>query len=396
MLLGRAVVDITPPVGLHLAGWAGKRFSNSIHQPLSCRVLYLQSDDKLAVLISVDLLGMSRRMADEVRQQIEVELGVPASTVMISSTHTHSGPLLPPWWTQESPPDQPYLDELKRKIVGAVVAARQAPMEVTVGHGTGRGELGISRRLPYANGKVDFPPRADPNGTVDPEVGVLRFDAKTGNTVAVVFSYGCHPTVAGPSSWLGPDYPGPARLLVEQYFDGATAMFLLGNCADVRSNYTNADGSFRWDTTTELVEQAGARVGAEVIKVAVQIETEPNQPLRLGRTFSDIYMENGEVAETCEFQAFQIGKAAVVTNPGECFAQIGLDVRDQTKMPLLFSSVTNGMLGYVPTKEAYRYGGYEVETSYSSFGLAHPIRADGERVFREGMLEALRQCTVGS
>src|SRR5829696_160210 len=97
LLLGKSVVDITPPVGLHLGGWPVEdRYSDSIHQPLTCRVLYLQKGIIIAVLVNLDVLGISDVFADEVRDEVEKELGVPASAVMLSATHTHSGPVLPP------------------------------------------------------------------------------------------------------------------------------------------------------------------------------------------------------------------------------------------------------------------------------------------------------------
>lgn len=397
MLLGKSVVDVTPPVGLHLGGWPVEgRYSEWIHLPLTCRALYLEANETV-VLVSLDVLGVSKSFADEVRGEVESALGVPASAVMLSATHTHSGPVLPPLSMPEiPPPDELYMADLKRKIVGAIQAAMQELTPVAVGFGRGEGDLGVSRRLPYDEGKVGFPPKADPEGIVDQEIGVLRFDDLEGGTLAVLFSYGCHPSVAGPSRWIGPDYPGPARELVESFFGGDTmTVFVLGNCGDVRSDFTQPDGGFRWDVSTDLVEEAGIRVGAEVIKAAVRIEPEQEAELTRSQAYSDIFMSNGEAAMNCEFQTFGIGDAVVVSNPGECFARIGLDVRKEVDVPLLFSSITNGYVGYVPTKEAYPYEGYEVSLSYPYFGLNSPIREDGEEVFHAGMLSAARRCLDG-
>ncbi|MQB02001.1 MAG: hypothetical protein GEU78_17355 [Actinobacteria bacterium] len=397
LLLGRAVVDITPPVGLHLSGWAQDRYSTWIHHPLTCRVLLLRKNDHTVVLVALDVLGVSSELANEIRASVDEKLGIDPAFVMLAATHTHSGPVLPPWRLDLiPPPDELYVAELKRKIVGAVSAASRFLQPVAVGFGRGWGDLAINRRLPFDNGKVGYPPRAHPEGPVDQEIGVLRFDSLDGPTLAILFSYGCHPTVGGPSLWIGPDYPGPARDLLESYFENSMALFLLGNCGDVRANYTLSDGSFLWDSTTGLVERAGARVGAEVLKAAVQIETERSPQLSAGRSLSDIYTAEGTVTPSCEFQAFLIGEAAIVTNPAECFAQIGLDVRPKADLPLVFSSITNGLLGYVPTEDAYAFGGYEVEMSYRGFGLPSPIREDGGSILREGMLAALREAVRSS
>jgi hypothetical protein len=452
LLLGKAVVDITPPVGAHLAGWAGERYSNRIHQPLTCRVLYLRGGETAAVIVSVDLIGLDKDYSDEIRAAAGEKLGLPVSAIMLSATHTHSSPILPPCLFPQHPkPDAHYMEDLKRKVVGACVFASQSFVPVTVGFGRGFGDLGVNRRLPYVNGKSGFPPKADPSQWIDREIGVLRFEALDGGTAAVLFSYGCHPTVGGNTRFIGPDFPGPARRMVEGYFGGhgrgglgsqgaggadswgggTTAFFLLGNCGEIRSNYTNEDGTFRWDVDTDLVEQAGARIGAEVIKAAVTIESgaggkvgqasgqagalsegrshigqsagsstgeQPvsDQPsaksqLGIGQAFGDLYTIRDEVAIRCEFQAFRIGEAVIVSNPGECFSGIGRKVRERFAFPLLFSSITNGFLGYVPTKEAYPFEGYEVSLSYEFFGLSAPIRSDGEDVFADGMTAAIEQ-----
>lgn len=391
LLLGKSKVDITPYIGIHMSGWAGERHANEVHQPLTCRVLYLEQNDQQTVLVSLDLLGIEDRFADEIREKAEKLLGIPAASIMLSCTHTHSGPILEPCIFPDHPaPDELYKQELTRKVIGAILAAKQKLTPVHVGYGKGMSDLGMNRRLRYDNGKCSFPPKANPEGPVDPEIGVLRFDAVEGNTVAVLFSYGCHPTVGGNTLWLGPDYPGPARELVEKYYGEETmAMFVLGNCGDVRSNYTNPDGTFDWRVSKEKVEEAGCRVGAEVLKVAVQIKPEPSD-ISCSRVYKDLYMKNGKIAKRCEFQAFRIGDYHIVTNPGECFAEIGLNVRKEFAGPILFSSITNGFLGYVPTAKEHPYEGYEVSLSYEFFGLESPINEDGEQVFFSGMLDALK------
>lgn len=390
--LGTATVDITPPLGSSLAGWRyGSRRSTGIHQPLLCRALHLSFGDVTAAIVSLDLLGISADYAASIRTSIESSLGVSPEQVMLACSHTHSGPVVPPWWLPNvDRPSETYLSDLRQKIVDAVAAAARNTIPARVGHAQSKCDLAISRRLPWDDGKVGFPNRADPLGDVDSTVGVLRFDALDGTVAAVLFSYGCHPTVAGPSDWLSPDYPGAARDVVEAAYPGATAIFLLGNAGDVRTNFVLPDGRFLWNTDTALVESAGVRLGREVVTAASQIETR-NAQLRLGRSTREIHCVDDSLAGRCEFLAFRVGDAVLLSNPAETFCGIGLEVREASSLPVLFSSLTNGMLGYVPTERAYAFGGYEVEVSYKSFGLSAPIRPDGHRNFREGMLEALAQ-----
>lgn len=395
LYLGRANIDITPTVQSHLGGWQAERYSDDLHNPLTCRVLYLKKGETTSVIVSLDVLGLSSELSMEIRKAASEKLNIPVHSIIISSTHTHSGPVLPPCLMEGVPlPDDDYIKMLKEKIIGAIYLSKQELIPVKVGFGQGESDLAVSRRLPEADGKIGYPPKADISGTVDDEIGVIRFDSMEDKTLAVLFSYGCHPTVAGPSKWIGPDYPGTARNMVEDYCgEDAMAVFLLGNCADVRANYTQPNGQFSWSVSQDLVEEAGIRVGTEVIKTLVQIECEKDAELKTAFNNENIYTEKGTMADNCEFTSIKIGDVVLLTNPGESFAQIGIDIKNKANHPVMFSSITNGFLGYVPTKEAYNYGGYEVEISYKHFGLDSPISEQGEDVFYRGMLKAYETVT---
>lgn len=397
LTLGTARTDITPPLGLALSGWNAGRYGQHVHRPLEARALWLHNGQTTWVVVTLDILGLSAGLCRDIRGRIADRLDVSVEAVMLSGSHTHSGAVLPPWRPEGvDAADEAYVATLGKKIVGCVEEARRSLVPVTVGHGCGTCDLGVNRRLPWDHGKVAFPPHADPDGPADPEVGVLRFDDKAGEPVAILFSYGCHPTVGGTSTWIGPDYPGFARAVVEDAFPSAMAAFVLGNCGDVRSNYTNPDGSFRWNTTQELVEQAGRRVGSVVATVAGGVRTAPTSVLRLGRATRPVYLSDGSLVEHSEFLACRVGDAAVVSSPAECFSAIGLEVRKEAAWPVLFASVTNGFFGYVPTEIAHQLGGYEVELSWKSFGLSASVRPDAHHAFRDGMLAALTDCQEGA
>lgn len=397
LTLGTARTDITPPLGLALSGWDAGRYGHHVHRPLEARTLWVKNGERTWVIVTLDILGLSSALCRTFRAEIADRLRVPAAAVMLSGSHTHSGAVLPPWRPKGvDAADETYVAALGEKIVACVEEAARSPVPVTVGYGRGTCSLGVNRRLSWDHGKVGFPPHADPDGPADPEVGVLRFDDESGDPAAILFSYGCHPTVGGTSTWIGPDYPGCARTVVEEAFPSAMAAFVLGNCGDVRSNYTNPDGSFRWETTQGLVEDAGRRVGSVVATVAGGVRTAPTSILGLGRATRPVYLADGSLVEHSEFLACRIGEAAVVSNPAECFSAIGLEVRQKASGPVLFASVTNGFFGYVPTEDAHQLGGYEVELSWKSFGLSAPVRPDAHHAFRDGMLAALADCEEGT
>jgi hypothetical protein len=65
-----------------------------------------------------------------------------------------------------------------------------------------------------------------------------------------------------------------------------------------------------------------------------------------------------------ELHGLRIGPVGLIGFPGEPFSEIGARVKANSPFSwTLFSGYTNDYLGYVPTREAYADGGYEVDTS---------------------------------
>jgi hypothetical protein len=111
--LGRSSVDITPPVGIPLGGWPFERRGERVHRPLTCRALVLRDDIQEVVIVTLDLLGTSTELADAIRGAVTEATGVPATKVLLASSHTHSGPIMPPCLMRGlPPPDEHYLAAL--------------------------------------------------------------------------------------------------------------------------------------------------------------------------------------------------------------------------------------------------------------------------------------------
>ena len=95
--VGEGNVDITPPTGTLLAGFhrapGRERRVEDVRQPTAARAIVLRTAEATVVLISVDLLGVSKEMAKRVRSQVAKKTGIAASDVRITATHSHSQPL---------------------------------------------------------------------------------------------------------------------------------------------------------------------------------------------------------------------------------------------------------------------------------------------------------------
>jgi hypothetical protein len=63
---------------------------------------------------------------------------------------------------------------------------------------------------------------------------------------------------------------------------------------------------------------------------------------------------------SAEIQAIRIGRFALVTFPGEPFAEVGLRIKRQSPFPETFlAAYANGCVGYAPTADAYSQEAYE-------------------------------------
>ena len=158
---GWAEVEITPPVGIALAGRGGgdDRLAQSVLDPLYAQVLFLRDSKGTGfVLASFDLIGLPHDLSDRIRLRMVHELGVDWSLVVLNSSHTHSGPfILRSLKAGVGPPPQVEIDyckALEEKMVAATRAAAKALQPVAVEVFQGTSQIGINRRgkSPAASG----------------------------------------------------------------------------------------------------------------------------------------------------------------------------------------------------------------------------------------------------
>src|ERR1041384_685620 len=89
---GAAVVKITPPQGAPMAGYYNDRAAEGVHDDLFAKALVFESGGEKAALVVCDLISMTRTITEKARAIIEKESGIRGDHVMISATHSHTGP----------------------------------------------------------------------------------------------------------------------------------------------------------------------------------------------------------------------------------------------------------------------------------------------------------------
>lgn len=93
---GISRVVITPDQPMWMAGYASRvRPSEGALHELWAKALVLEdSNGKQAVLVTIDVLGVPKRISDLIRDELYSRFGLSRSQIILNSSHTHSGPVL--------------------------------------------------------------------------------------------------------------------------------------------------------------------------------------------------------------------------------------------------------------------------------------------------------------
>ncbi|MDD4788885.1 MAG: hypothetical protein PHO07_17075, partial [Pirellulales bacterium] len=159
--VGAAAVLITPPEGTPMAGYYHERAADGVHDDLFAKAIVLESNGSKAALVALDLISTTRDMVDEARALVEKATGIPGGSVMISATHSHTGPVLAGRGVREadfggaSEKSRAYRASLPAKIAEAVALAhgKLAPARALAARGR-EDSIAFNRRYHMRDGSV--------------------------------------------------------------------------------------------------------------------------------------------------------------------------------------------------------------------------------------------------
>ena len=418
---GAARAVITPPPGVPLSGYFAaegrKETARDVHDDLYARALVLNDGEHTIAIVTTDLIGLGDEELAEVRKVVLRDAGIMPEHLVLACTHTHSGPVVrsfPPSDLIPGQADENYFHLLPRLIGGAVTMAARRQRPARIGAGRGMSYININRRELLPDGTLRGLPflGRNPNGITDREVGVVRVDdATTGNPLAVLVSYACHPVVLGPNLEISADYVGYTVGFLERVLHhGAVALFANGAQGDMNASVhpgTYADA-----------ERLGITLGAEALKVFLGTQTQEHVQITVATRRTELplnpasapdrqreyirFLEQEEERFThegdttrvwdiemrlavanyrlygrenmkhssmpAEVTAFGITGEGVsiglVSEPAELFCEYGMRARQQSPFDTtLVLGLANGFIGYVPTPNVFTEGGYECEAT---------------------------------
>lgn len=279
LLAGAAVTDLTPTQSVFLYGYPHvARDSTGVHDPLQCAALYVRGGGGAALFLANDLIHVSKRFSAEVRRAITAETGVPEEAILITATHTHSGPVMVDHVSNAADPmvpkaDPAYLAFVRGKMIEAariaVRTARPAECGLVVARAQGVGGN-----------------RHDPAGPSDPEVPVLLVRTRDGQApIAAMLIYAMHPTVLHEDSTLiSGDFPHFTRRFLQRN--------LLGdNCPVLYHNGASGDQSPRHFTrgnTFAEAQRLGERLGQAILSALLSVAYRSEVPIGVSRRLVEL------------------------------------------------------------------------------------------------------------
>lgn len=208
---GTAVANVTPNKSQFLFGYPHvERISIGVHDPLLATALYLTEGDRQALFVAVDVIFLSKSQVCEIRQAVFAQTGVPVQSIMVSATHTHSGPVTVSLMSCNAdpivpPPDPYYIQFLIEQTVAACVRATTniAPAEMAI---VAPNVLGLGTN------------RHDPQGPSILKVPMLFVRSATDKSLwGVMLTCSMHPTVLHQDSRLvSGDFFGLARQSIQE------------------------------------------------------------------------------------------------------------------------------------------------------------------------------------
>lgn len=394
---GIARQDITPKIGARLYGYLPDIYSESINDHLTLTAFVFKQKERKVLMISISACLLKTELANELRNEISANYGIDYNNIIISTTHTHTGPCIAEIKGWGDVDMEYYNGILKPALFKSVYNADKNLQPVKVSVSSGKSKVGINRRELKLNNTIKLGQCRW--GTYNPEMTVLSFKNEKNEIIGNIIHYGCHGTAAGKIKVISRDWMGVMTDALEKE-TGAITAFFNGPEGDVGPRLSNG-GTV--GNEIKYVHELGEIAAGDAISIfkkhgiyedvnllvktnEFQLPLKPRIPydeaVKGIKNFNGnkaninfkIYEHNKTIKESydndyeerdfkkIEQTIIKIGEVVFVSFPYELFSEIGMRINDAIKgLRVLSLSNANGSEGYFPTQDQICRGGYEIE-----------------------------------
>ncbi len=392
---------ITPPEYMWMAGYAArdKPADGKLHD-LWLKALALEdAEGNRALLITSDIIGFSRDLSQSICNKLYEKYKLERKDIILSSSHTHSGPVLnnnlygiyPPFDEDQKEKIQRYQQFLEAQVLIAAERAfgSLAPSSISIGVGISR--FAVNRRETGWEGDILYKP--DVKGPSDHTVPVIKITDEADRLTAVVFGYACHATSLSINKWSG-DYPGFAQIELERLYPSAISMFFAGFGADQnpfpRGGVLQAEqyGKELAISVDRVLKGEMKQLSPTLKTVYDEIELKIAQPpdqaelnqiiengagweKRWARMIKEKQAAGQELKDSYPFypiQGWQLGDQSMVVLGGEVVVDYAIALRKLLGNDIILMGYSNDVMTYIPSERVLKEGGYEGKSSMWVYG----------------------------
>ncbi len=378
--------DITPPIGTPSAGYTERKGEGmqGSHDPLLAIALFIDSGEKKIVLCSVDHLGFTYDMVQEITKQVHLMPELAECEIYIASSHTHSGggaylniPIIGEALAGTYNPEvtQFYI----KKTAETIISASQNLIPAKIGIGYGKADKLSSYRGLFPK---DIVPLSD--------IAILKITKLDDTPVAVLFNYPVHPTVLTSQNRLfSADFVGYSRDHLQSLL-GRNVQPIYFNGAQGDINPVILKGTDRLGSCKELGESLAQTVNdiwhktktTDSLDIKTQKESYSFKPQAtpFGLTLP---LEKYET----EINILVLNKVhAFITIPGELSTIYDNRLKEiGTKLGYDHISVfglTNDAHGYIILPESWRYKTFESGLSFGGENYGEITQSRAENLLK--------------
>src|SRR5258708_16385577 len=190
---GAARVKLGPPVGLAMLGYGNRVGRNAgVHDDLAAQALVLSDGANKVAIVGVDLLALGTRISDDIRERVAASTDIPADSILVCATHTHSAPAFNIFATPRADAnpaegrDLEWERALPGKIASAIIQANENLEPATLRAASASFTLGVHRRLMRPHRQMQL--AANRSGPADAEGQALGAYLSYGTQIAFLLS----------------------------------------------------------------------------------------------------------------------------------------------------------------------------------------------------------------
>ncbi len=423
--VGMAMGDITPATPIRLGGYGDRSKSeatSAIHRLEAKAIVFGKDDEKSAVFITLDLVGLSDYMTTSIVEGIKKKRNIDPSHIAISASHTHGAPevgniinilqyngdrgetfsdsLLS---LEQLDHIARYNDQLVATILETVERAFENRKPSIVAWGQGQAGFAKNRRTE--------------GGPVDPALPIMRITSPEGDLRGVLLNYACHgTTLMGAVNEVHGDWISEAKVNIEKRHPGTMAMIAIG-CGGDANPYPRRGIQNMKDHGVEIADQVDRLLDA-------QLDTLHSVPQcrmqRVNLPFSHIPTID-ELIETAitdhtvkgyfsrlaldrivrghpipEYVSYHIqvwtfeDKMVMVNLAGEVVVDYSIRLKEAHGAEVLWiNAYMNEVPCYIASDRVIQEGGYEAESSMYYYDKPSPFSTEIEEIIVDAVHELM-------